>query len=328
MPANLTPEYIEAERRYRAAKSPDEKLACLEEMLAKIPKHKGTEKMQAGLRKRISQYKEQSEAQSRKRKGHSYKIPPEGAGQLVLIGCPNVGKSAILNAMTHAEPEVADYPFTTRTPIPGMMPYLDISIQLVDLPPVSTDHVEPWISDIAKASDGVLLVCDLGDPDPVSQLETGETILNGYGIHLIPPASDPSKEIVGVEKRALIIANKIDLPDAKEMLDLVREMYATELPILPVSAISPAQLETLKKPIFDLLKIIRVYSKQPGKHPDMEQPFTVPRNATLMVFAETVHKDFVENLKYGRVWGSGKFDGQVVKQDHVLEDGDIVELHI
>jgi len=328
MPANLTPDYVEAEKRYRAASTPEEKLACLEEMLAKIPKHKGTEKMQAGIRKKISQYKQQSEAQSKKRKGHSYKVPKEGSGQLVLIGCPNVGKSAILDNLTNAEPEVAEYPFTTRTPIPGMMPYLDISIQLVDLPPVSTEHVEPWIADIVKGSDGVLLVCDLAASDPVAQLETGVSILKNYGIHLIPPTADPSKEIRGVEKWALIVANKIDLPDANEMLGLVREMYPTDLPIVPVSATSGVQLEDLAKSVFDLLRIIRVYSKQPGKHPDMEQPFTIPRDGTLMDFAEAVHKDFTENLKYGRVWGSGKFDGQVVKQDHVLEDGDIVELHI
>lgn len=327
MSANLSPEYIDAEKRFRAAKTPAEKLGCLKEMLSKIPKHKGTEKMQAGIKRKISKFNEQVESQGRK-KGHSYKVNPEGAGQIVLVGPPNVGKSALLDKLTNAEPEVAEYPFTTRIPIPGMMPYLDISVQMVDLPPVSVDHTEPWLPDILKASDGVLLMCDISGSDPLEQIENTISIMKDYGIYFIPLDRDFDPEVRGTELKTIIVANKFDRPNAAEMLDLVQEMLQTDLLIYPISTETGQGIEEMKKTIFELLDIIRVYSKQPGKDPDMKQPFTVPRDSTLMDFAEVVHKDFVENLKYARVWGSGKFDGQVVKQDHVLQDKDIVELHI
>ncbi|HNT33520.1 MAG TPA: 50S ribosome-binding GTPase [bacterium] len=328
MPANLSPEYIEAERRYRAAKSHEERLSCLEEMLSKIPKHKGTEKMQAGIRRKISQLKQQAEAQNRKRKGHSYKVNAEGAGQIVLVGAPNTGKSALLAAVTNAEPEVADYPFTTRAPMPGMMPYLDIRIQLVDLPAISSEHLEGWVADVIKAADGVLIFCDLASDDPVVQIDESVALLRDFGIELLPPTQEPVPELRGNQKKAIIAANKIDLPDTREMFDLVSEMQTSLLPILAVSCVSGQGLETLKHQVFELLKIMRVYSKQPGKPPDMNEPFTIHRGANLMEFAGVVHKDFVEQLKYGRVWGSGKFEGQIIKHDHILQDGDIVELHL
>lgn len=328
MPANLSPEYVEAERRYRAAKSSEERLSCLEEMLSKIPKHKGTEKMQAGIRRKISQLKQQSEAQSRKRKGHSYKVNSEGAGQLVLVGAPNTGKSALLAKVTNAEPEIAEYPFTTRVPTPGMMPYLDIRIQLVDLPAISSEHLEGWVADVIKAADGILVLCDLAAEDPVAQIDETIALLKDFGIQLLVPPEEPQPELRGNQKKALILANKIDLPDSQEMFELLSEMKTSALPMLALSCVSGEGLEEMKTHVFDLLKIMRVYSKQPGKPPDMNEPFTIQRGSNLMEFAASVHKDFSEQLKYGRVWGSGKFEGQIIKHDHILQDGDIVELHL
>ncbi len=328
MPANLSPEYSDAEKEYKAAKTPDEKLLCLQKMLSAIPKHKGTEKMQADLKRRIAQSKEKQDAHSKK-KGLSFRVKPEGGGQIALIGPPNSGKSALLNALTHAEPEIADYPFTTREPMPGMTLYKDLQIQLVDLPPVSADHCESFVFDNIRGSDGALVVLDLAASDPVSDLEQILELLDQKKIRLIPPEETPEVTETGeVSIRSILVFNKSDLDPDGELLELIKEMLEIPLPIEVVSTKVQDTLNTLPKKLFDLLHIIRVYSKHPGKPPDMDAPFSAPIGTTVLEFAALVHKDFAEHFKSARIWGSAKFDGQVVQKDHVLEDEDIVELSI
>ncbi|MGQ9660884.1 MAG: GTPase [Kiritimatiellia bacterium] len=120
MPANLTPEYLKAEQDYKRAETLEEKIACLQRMLAVIPKHKGTDKLQAELRRRLARLREEAES-PKGRQGVSRRIKPEGAGQIVLVGPPNSGKSSLLRALTNAQPLVANYPCSTREPLPGMM---------------------------------------------------------------------------------------------------------------------------------------------------------------------------------------------------------------
>src|SRR5438093_12551271 len=167
MPANLTPQYKEAEQRFRQAASHEEKLETLREMLALLPKHKGTEKIQADLRRRFAKLEE--EGASGKRAGPQRFDPGhvnrEGAGQWVLIGSPNAGKSALVRALTHAHPDVAPYPFTTRAPLSGMMPFEDVQMQLVDTPPVAPNHTQPYLANLVHSADGVLLVLDLASDD-------------------------------------------------------------------------------------------------------------------------------------------------------------------
>jgi len=328
MAANLSPEYIKAEKEYRASKTPEEKLACLQRMLSVIPKHKGTEKIQADLKRKISQFKDVIEHQSKK-KGLSYRVKPEGAGQIVLIGPPNSGKSSLLAAMTHAEPEIADYPFTTREPIPGMAVYQDIKIQMVDLPPVSREHCENFVFENIRGADGALLVIDLSAPDPIEEYQQTIQLLDEKKIQPVPPETPKEEEEMSIRRiRARLLLNKGDRDPTGEMASLVREMLGSPLPTRVISARERFGLETLAEEWFRLLHVIRVYSKQPGKPPDLEAPFTIPIGATVLDFAGHVHKDFAENLKYARIWGSAKFDGQVVHRDHVLQDRDIVELSI
>src|SRR5437762_1488373 len=116
MPANLTPQYMDAERRFKEAQSVTDKIAALEEMMATIPKHKGTEKLQADLKKKMSAFRKESEQAKKGGRRESFVVEREGARQLALAGCPNSGKSQLLRALTHATPEVAEYPYTTRMP--------------------------------------------------------------------------------------------------------------------------------------------------------------------------------------------------------------------
>ena len=328
MPANLPPEYLEAEKRYRAAKNPPEKLACLEDMLTLLPKHKGTDKLRADLRRRISKIKASSQAKKSAGKRESaFQIDKEGAGQVVVVGPANVGKSALVARLTNANPEVADFPLTTWKPTPGMMPVENIQIQLVDTPPLNRDYVEPELLDLIRRSDLILLVVDL-QTDPVQQLEETANLLKENRIipnHL--RGRDEDERLLKFIP-CLVLANKHDDQNTDENLEIFRELANNDWPMISVSTITGRNLELLKNTLVQELQIIRVYSKAPGKEPDLTSPFVLKEGSTVEDFAEKVHKDFVNKLKIAKVWGDGVFDGQMVQRDYILRDGDVVELHI
>ena len=328
MPANLSPEYIAAERKLRTAKTPQEKLSILEEMLATIPKHKGTEKMQAMLKTKIAKLKDQLQSRPAvARHGPSYHVEKSGAGQVAVVGPPNSGKSRLIASLTGAQPEVGDYPYTTRAPSPFMMKFENIKIQLVDTPPLAPEEIQMELAELIKTADRVLLVLDLADQETASILETQLLRLREKRIELIFENS-PSAERMPYAKRTLVAANKSDLPQAEEILSFVKEYFGDKLPMLAVSAARGDGLEELRKHLFLLLDVIRVYSKTPGKKPDLNDPFSLKKGSTVIDMARAVHKDFVEKLKYARIWRRDLLQGQMINRDFVLEDEDIVELHI
>jgi len=328
MPTNLPPEYFEAEKRYRAAQSIADRIARLEELMGTIPKHKGTDKLRADLRRRLSKLKDAAQAKKRPGRQESvYHIDKEGAGTVIVSGPPNVGKSALVAALTNATPEVSEAPFTTWEPTPGMMPMEDIQIQLIDTPPLNRDFVEPQLMDLIRRSDLLLLVVDLRT-DPLGQLEDSISFLREQRIvarHL----EESILEERGLTFVAmLLVVNKNDDQESDELLQVFLALLEDEWPLVPVSATTGRNLERLKRAVFNQLEIMRVYAKPPGKKPDLGRPFVLPQGSTVTDMAAKVHKDFLENLKAARVWGSASFDGQMVGRDHVLADGDIVELRI
>jgi uncharacterized protein len=330
MAANLTPQYLEAEADYKKAQTAEDRLACLKKMYALLPKHKASEKLQAELKTKISDARaacEKEQAKARKG-GVSYKIPRQGAGQYVIVGAPNAGKSLLLRKLTRATPEVAPYPFTTREPHAGMMEWEDARVQLIDMPPVTAHVLDGYVSSMVRSADAALLLLDLGDDDGPFNAEAVVDKLAGTKTNLVGRIPDEVEDYSVEYVRTMFVANKIDLPGAADRLTIVREMFGDRFPVHAISAERGDGLAELREVIFRGLVVIRVYTKHPGKPPDLSSPFTCPAGSTLAEFAGIVHRDFAEKLKSARVWGTGVFDGQAVGREHVLHDKDIVELHL
>ncbi len=313
MPTNLPPEYFEVERRYKAAQSTEDRIACLEELISTVPKHKGTDKLRADLRRRLAKLRD--EAQTRKgasRQLSAFHIDKEGAGQAVLVGPANTGKSALVAALTNATPEVAPYPFTTWTPTPGMMPIENIQVQLIDTPPLNQEYVEPELLQLIRRADLILLMVDL-QAYPIQQIE--ETVAFLEECRILPSAIP-----------LLVVVNKTDDAQADADFEVLCELLGEAHTLVPVSAETGRHVDRLKQAIYDALGIMRVYSKPPGADPDRSAPFVLPLGSTVEEFAGKVHQDFIKNLKSARLWGSAAFDGQMVARDHILHEGDVIEL--
>ena len=328
MTANLTPQYHDAEERFKQSTDHTDKLAALREMIALLPKHKGTEKMLAHLRKQLS--KLEDEAASAPRGGHGHRVEVghvkrEGAGQWVLLGPPNAGKSSLLAALTHAHPEVGEYPFTTRAPLPGMMEFEDVKVQLVDTPAVAEGHTEPWLPNLAHDADGVLLVVDVTADDGGAAALLRDLLARARVWPKARPLPPDAPSFLR-HKPVLVLGNKSEDDDGT-FAALAKEPFGADLPFYPVSALTGAGLEPLREVLFRTLGRIRVYPKEPGRKPNLESPFVLPEGATIHDFAAHVHKEIAERMKFARIWGHAKFDGQQVDRHHVLADKDVVELH-
>jgi ribosome-interacting GTPase 1 len=330
MPANLTPQYLKAEEAYRQAGTLEEEVKCLQVMLQEIPKHKGTDHLQAQLKAKIAKAKKELATERRTgKKTRGLRIPRQGAGVAVLLGGPNAGKSQLLARLTRATPEVAPYPFTTTVPAPGMMPWEDVMVQLIDTPPITADYVEGHLHGIIRSADLVLLLVDLGGDEGIEQ---GQDVLDRLSTTKtrLAARSFLDEEDVGLSyTQTFLVPNKIDLPEAAARLDLLHELCPVDFPEYVVSAKVGTGLEVLREAVYKAMDVVRVYTKLPAaKQPDLDRPFTLRRGSTLWELAGQVHKDYLEQLKFARVWGTAVHDATAVKGDYVLQDKDVVELHM
>lgn len=329
MAANLTPQYLKAEEEYRRAATAEDELKWLEAMLREMPKHKASEKLQSELKQKISRAKKDVEAERKSgKKGHGVRIPRQGAGTAVLLGGPNAGKSQLLASLTRATPEIAPYPFTTRAPQLGMMPWQDVMVQLVDMPPITKDFMEPYVQGIVRGADVAVLVVDLGSDDGIEQLLEVLDRMAATKTRLAR-SSSLDEEDVGISyTQTLLAPNKIDLAEARERLELLHELCPIDFAEYPISAAHGAGLEALRDAIYQALDVVRVYTKLPtAKTADYDKPFTPRRGSSLVDVAAMVHKDLAAQLKFARVWGSAVHDASVVKGDYLLHDKDVIELH-
>ncbi len=331
MPANLPPQYYELEREFKAERDPREKLRLAQELLRRMPKHKGTDKLQAEMKAKISKLKKQivGDAKShgdRQAPTHDH-IDKEGAGQVILIGPPNCGKSSLIDSLTHAKPLVADYPYTTREPLAGMMTYETVQIQLIDTPPISPESYENYLSGLVRNSDLIVLVADLGAPSMLDDLKFVLDKLEEKRILLKAEVTEKPDDPRLSFKKAVLCAHK-EYEDEDGAMRAKLTVMFPDFPMVATSILDDESLDAFKVMVFEGLSIMRVYTKPVGKEADFSNPVILPIGGTVEEAAVDLHKDFAEKLKFAKVWGEGKFDGQRVRGDFHLTDGDIVEFHV
>ena len=325
MPANLPPLYYEKERMLKFAQSIPEKIEILQEMLAIMPKHKGTDKLQADLRAKISKLKKELKKQPATRRVDFYHIPKEGAGQIVLIGPPNTGKTALVNTLANTGYPEGDYPFTTKKPEVGMMQYEDIQIQLVDMPPLYKEFHPGWITGIARNADLLLLMFNACSKNLYADIEECIGYLEEGNIKIVNFNSDETSEDFLIKKGFIVIThtdecNAINKEEIKKRWGLTPVM---------VSLLDESGIEELKKNIYIGLDIIRIYTKRPHREPDMTEPVVLKKGSTVIDAAYHIHKDFAYNLRFARLWRvSESKNGIHIGRNEILKEGDIVEFHI
>jgi ribosome-interacting GTPase 1 len=366
MPTNVSPEYKKAEATYRKTRDPAERLALLKEMLSTIPKHKGTEHLQADIKSRIKELTQEL-AGPRKvgaRTGPVQTVRPEGAAQIALLGPPSSGKSSLHVRLTGSQAEIGPFPHTTQAPLPGMLPYEDIHFQLVDLPPVSSAFMDSWLPNALQPARAALLVVDLADPACVEHVmamrqrleEKRITLTDNWNGRLSPGCGDPAAAVpldltssgpetgpadfaaagnslealedpFRVHLPTLLLASKCDLARDPDELAVFAELVGANYPAVFVSTVTGEGLRQIGPLLFQGLALVRVYTKVPGRPPDYERPFTVFRGDTVADVAQLIHRELAATLKFARIWGSGKFDGQQVGREHPVRDKDVLELH-
>ena len=315
MPANLPPTYYKLKHQHEAAKTDEERLILLEEMLRVAPKHKGTEKVVSDLRRRIAKLKKTGSGtaggKGNRKKGYSEHIPKHGAGQIVLLGPPNSGKSLILATFTKAKAEVSPTPYTTTAPTVGMLPYENIQFQLIDTPSLMPDFVPPAFIVLTRNVELLAIVVSLASDNLLDDLDMTRTVLQD----------------AEVETQCIIVANQLDEAGAEDRLEILREFYAETLPIYPLSAKTNIGIEALSKAFYETLDIIRVYPKAPGQQVERDDPIVLPNGATVLDAALSLHKDFAD-FKFARIWGPQWHDGQSVSRNDIIHDGDVVEFRL
>jgi ribosome-interacting GTPase 1 len=331
MPANLPPQYYELEREFKNERDPREKLRLAEELLSMMPKHKGTDKLQADMKAKISKLKKQI---SGGEKSHGARtvaahdhIEKEGAGQAILIGPPNCGKSSLLETLTHAKPLVADYPFATREPMAGMMTFETVQIQLIDTPPVAAESYENYLSGLIRNADIVVLVADLESTTMLDDLKFVLEKLDERRIILKPQVTERPEDPRYAYKKTIICAHKEYEDEDGSKRARLREMFP-DFALVATSIIDDDSMEAFKKTVYDALGVIRVYTKPVGHEADFKDPIILPIGGNVEDAAMTLHKDFAQKLRFAKIWGEGKFEGQRVQKDFVLTDGDILEFHV
>jgi ribosome-interacting GTPase 1 len=361
MPTNVTPEYKRAKAAFQNARDPVEKLSCLKEMLRTVPKHKGTEHLQAEIKTKIKELSDELTGPRKggARTGQVQVVRPEGAAQVALVGPPNSGKSSLHVRLTGSHAEVGPYPHTTRGPLPGMLPFEDVHFQLVDLPPMSASYVESWMPNALQVAHAVLLVVDPTATGCVENVIAIRARLEEKRVSLVDdwngrlargyletdlgpvPTCEPAKreerstieadeadDLFRVRLPTLLVANKRDLGFDADEIEVLEELVGARFPAIAVSALTGEGLGRIGRLLFHGLDIIRVYTKIPGHPADMNRPYTLFAGGTVYDVARLVHREVADSFRFARVWGSGKFDGQQVGRDHVVHDRDVVELHV
>jgi len=306
MPANLPPQFFEVQKKLKEASSIEEKIQIYEELLRIVPKHKGTERIQEDLKRKIAKLRKTE----KKKPKHTqlFSIKKEGAGQIVIVGPPNSGKSSLLNVLTQANAKVAPYPFTTQIPQPGMVPYENLLFQLIDMPPITKDFLLGWQKELMKNADLLLVLLDLSSENFLEDL-------NFFQNKIL--------ELNLANKKIIWVGNKIDLEEGKKNFEKIKSKFK----ISPISVLKKIGLENLKEEIFEKMEIVRVYTKPKNKQPNFDKPFIAKKGTKLIDLVKEIHQDLFENFKFAKLFKKDSKNPKIVGKEYVLEDEDIIEIH-
>lgn len=302
MPVNAGIHYQKAEQEFHEANTIPEKIMALQKMLATVPKHKSSENLQMELRSKLAKYKQLLEKERKTKTGkRSTGIKKDGAATVCLTGLTNSGKSYILKKLTDAKPKIADYEFTTKQPEVGMLDYHGIKLQVIEIPAIVRDYNETengsMFLGIIRNADLIIFVIDISKPDYREQLKLLKDELNKNEI----------------SNKIIVIGNKSNIPNSK---------------FLSVDKLEDENVNELKDEIWNNLNLIKVYTKQPGKKPSYP-PLALKKDSAIKDLATFIHKDFIKNFRFARIWGkSAKHPSQGVGINHLLMDDDVVELHM
>ncbi|MFH1358749.1 MAG: GTPase [archaeon] len=299
MPINAHPDYLNAEKRYHEATSDEERLVALQEMVKTAPKHKGGEKLRENLGRRLKKLKQ--ELAKAKKRSSGRKGIKKADMQAVLVGLTNSGKSSILKSITNAQPKIASYGFTTKEPEVGTLHHQNCNIQIIDLPPIASEKFD---KSLVNSADTLLII--------VEKIDEIKYILD-------------SIKRLNNKAEKIIVFNKIDLHDANARRKISENLKSKKYNFVLVSTITNEGLEELKQKILESFKIIRIYTRQPGKKHD-EVPVILPPKSTLEEVAEKLLHGYSKKVKFAKIWGpSAKFQGQQIGLKHVVKDKDVVE---
>ena len=309
MPTNVPPQYHEAEERFRQAGTIQAKVAALQEMLAIMPKHKGTDHLKARLRTRLSRLMAELEGPSRSPGAglpEPFSLPKEGGGRATLVGPTNVGKSLLLTKTTGAHSKVGAYALSTQEPVRGMLPYKDIYVQLVDTPPISNPGTQSRLYGLLRNSDVFVVVVDL-TLDPIAQVREVFSELEQWSFRILARGEETAEDNRSLTKPTVLVGNKADLPGSLDQFQELETAFLDRYPVVMASAEEGVGLDELGQEVFLALKVIRVYTKSPREKLEEfvpANPLVLPLGSTVNEAAEQVHKDFARRLKYAVLWGS------------------------
>ncbi len=389
MPTNLPAEAKSKWNQVSLARTPEEKIQALQEFLSLVPKHKGTARLCANVKRQISILRRETEDKKKKKGGKresQFFVEKDGAAQIVILGLTNVGRSSLLSSITNAKVTISERPYTTQTPVPGMFQYEDLYFQMVEAPALMRYAADQRFSSPALAlcrnADTLIIMVDLTQ-DPVGQLkivlsEMEKSRINvqqrkvkveierkhaGIGLRVVlfgrlhgstvrdveqllrsykimdavakiygdATLDDVEETILGgsVDKPAIILANKIDVPGVMERLDALKAFVRDSTPVIPISCKGDIDVHMLGREIFRSLDIIRVYTKEPSDREPSSKPYILKKRATVQDLARRIHSEFYERFSYAKVWARRlPFSPQKVGSSFLLEDRDIVELHM
>ena len=280
------------------AKTNEEKLKWLEEMIRESPKHKSSEKMNANLKTRYIKLREKIERIKKSGKSSVKSGIKKEDMQAVIVGLTNSGKSSLLSALTNASPSISQYDLTTKVPIVGITDYLGTKIQIIEIPAFGSEYYDKGL---VNTADVILIVIT-----DISQIRTIEQGLERS------------------EGKRIIVFNKTDSLTENEVRKASATLSSRKYNFILVSAEKGEGLPQLKEKLFQSFGKIRIFTKEPGKQKS-EKPFVLEKSSKVKDVAKKVLKN-LSILKETRIWGpSSKFPGQIVGLSHELKDMDIIE---